>query len=346
MRAITIEARSGALPGLPEPGPIVITEDVKIGERRLRKGQRLSADDVSLLRQLDHPLHAVVLEEEDVHEDDAGARLAAAVAGPGLDIRGPSFSRYNLVANRKGLLRVDPEALLRLNRLPGVAIFTLADRIPVVPGKIVTGVKVTPVAVEEQTVRAAESIAGERPVVQVMPFQPLRVGVISTEGPEWRVRERFQSTVVQKIGWYGGSVIEFIDAPRDAASIASAIERLTREGADLVLAAGGNTIDPLDPTLRALDLVDAEIVRFGAPAHPGSMFWLAYRAGLPIFNLASCSMFSKSTIADVVLPWIMTGERVSEETLAALGYGGLLDRGMSFRFPPYDVDTTEESGEE
>ena len=76
------------------------------------------------------------------------------------------------------------------------------------------------------------------------------------------------------------------------------------------------------------------------------MFWLAYRGDLPIFNLASCSMFSKSTIADVVLPWIMTGERVSEETLAALGLGGLLDRGMSFRFPPYDVDTVEEAGDE
>ena len=68
------------------------------------------------------------------------------------------------------------------------------------------------------------------------------------------------------------------------------------------------------------------------------MFWLAYRGDLPIFNLASCSMFSKATIADVVLPWIMTGERVEADTLAALGFGGLLDRGMAFRFPPYDVD--------
>ena len=95
-----------------------------------------------------------------------------------------------------------------------------------------------------------------------------------------------------------------------------------------------------------LDHIGAEIVRFGAPAHPGSMFWLAYRGTLPIFNLASCSMFSKSTIADVVLPWIMTGERVEADTLAGLGFGGLLDRGMTFRFPPYDVDGVEETGEE
>jgi hypothetical protein len=344
VRAITIQPGE-SIPD-PETTSLVITEDVKIGDRRIRKGHRLSGDDVPVLADLDRPIHAVVLESGDVHEDDAGARLASAAAGPGLAIRGPSFSRYNLVANTKGLLRVDAGALLRLNRLPGVAIFTLEDRIPVVPGKIVTGVKVTPVAVAEATLVEAEAIAAEGAVVQVVPFRPLRVGVISTEGPDWRVRDRFQASVEQKIGWYGGSVIGFSDLPRDAEVIAAEIERLEGEGVDLVLAAGGNTIDPLDPTLRALDVAGAEIVRFGAPAHPGSMFWLAYRDRLPIFNLASCSMFSKATIADVVLPWIMTGERVEADTLAGLGFGGLLDRGMTFRFPPYDVDGVEETGEE
>ena len=344
MRAITIQPGDSLLD--PGSAPVIITEDVTLEDRRIRKGHRLVPADVPLLAGLERPVHAVVLEPGDVHEDDAGGRLASAVAGPGLAIRGPSFSRYNLIARTKGLLRVDADALLRLNRLPGVAIFTLEDRIPVVPGKIVTGVKVTPVAVPEGTLGEAEAIAAEGPVVQVAPFQPLRVGVISTEGPDWRVRDRFQASVAQKIGWYGGSVIGFSDLPPDAEVIAAEIERLVGEGADLVLAAGGNTIDPLDPTLRALDVAGADIVRFGAPAHPGSMFWLAYRGTLPIFNLASCSMFSKATIADVVLPWIMTGERVEADTLAGLGFGGLLDRGMAFRFPPYDVDGVEETGEE
>ncbi len=344
MRAITIE------PGQPAPDPgaerIVITEDVTLGERRIRKGHLVRPIDASLLGQIAHPVHAVVLEAGDVHEDDAGARLAAAVAGPGLEIRGPKFSRYDLVATGKGLLRVDRDALLHLNRLPGIAIFTLEDRIPVIPGTIVTGVKVTPVAVAEATVREAEAIASVSPVVRVAPFQPLRVGVISTEGPDWRVRDRFHASVEQKIGWYGGTVLGFSDQPRDAEAIAGEIDRLANGGADLVLAAGGNTIDPLDPTLRALDFAGAEIVRFGAPAHPGSMFWLAYRGDLPIFNLASCSMFSKATIADVVLPWIMTGERVDADTLAALGFGGLLDRGMAHRFPPYGVETLAGTADE
>jgi molybdopterin biosynthesis enzyme len=344
MRAIMIEP--GVFPLHIDTGQVVVTEDVKVGDRRLRKGHRLGEADRPLLEAIERPLHAVVLEADEVHEDEAGRRLAVAVTGPGLEIRGPSFSRYNLVARRKGLLRIDAAALLRMNLLPGIAIFTLADRLPVVPGKIVTGVKVTPVAVAELALREAESIAAESPVVQVAPFRPLKVGVISTEGPDWRVRDRFRASVEQKIGWYGGEVVSLSDQPKEPEAIAAEIERLAESGVDLVLAAGGSTIDPLDPTLRALDLAQAEIVRFGAPAHPGSMFWLAYRGDLPVFNLASCSMFSKSTIADVVLPWIMSGERVEARTLAELGHGGLLDRGMSFRFPPYDVEAVEEMGEE
>src|SRR5690349_20788414 len=102
MRPFVIE------PGLTieSPGDVVLTEDIKVADQRLRKGHRLQEPDLALLNLLDHPVHAVRLEAGDVHEDDAGARLARAIAGPGLRITGPSFSRYNLVATQKGLLRV------------------------------------------------------------------------------------------------------------------------------------------------------------------------------------------------------------------------------------------------
>lgn len=328
------------------PEEVVVTEDLKVGEARLRKGQRLRPDDLVLLAQVDHPVHAVRLEADDVHEDEAGGRLARAVAGPGLEIQGPASSRYNLVATHKGVLHVDAAALLALNLLPGVAIFTLENRVTVLPGKVVAGVKVSPVAVSESTVRDAEGIARATRVVEVVPFRPMRVGVISTEGPEWRVRDAFQRSLSRKIHWYGGEVLGFREPDRTPEAVAAAITGLAEEGADLVLAAGGNTVDPLDPTYLALAQTGAEMVRLGAPAHPGSMFWLAYREDLPIFNLASCSMFSKTTIADVILPWIMTGERVRPETLAALGIGGLLDRGMAHRFPSYGAEAEPEADED
>jgi molybdopterin biosynthesis enzyme len=112
----------------------------------------------------------------------------------------------------------------------------------------------------------------------------------------------------------------------------------------VLLAAGGNTIDPLDPLLLALPQIGAEMVHFGAPAHPGSMFWLARKDNVPIFNLASCSMYSRATVADLILPLVMTGRQVTSDDIVELGYGGLLDREMAFRFPDYDAETSDDEG--
>lgn len=325
---------------------VVVTEDVRENGRRLfHKGHQLTGEDLTALAGHQSPIHVIELEVGDVHEDEAGRRLAAAVAGPGVVIRGPVQSRVNLLAAHKGLLRVDGQIVTALNRLPGIAVFSLLDRLPVLPGKIVCGAKITPVAIDEATLAESEVIARRQPVIQVKPFLPLSVGVVTTEGMTDKVRERFRETVRKKIAWYGGTVLGFEDLPNDDVLVGAAIERFIDHGAGLVLTGGGNTIDPLDAALKSLPRIGGEIVKFGAPAHPGSMFWLAYRGETPIFNLASCSMYSKATVADLVLPWIMAGERVTLDDMAALGFGGLLDRDMGFRFPDYDADQTDERDE-
>ncbi len=325
----------------------VITQVVKIdGKRVLNKGQRLTEADLGILERLTEPIHAVRLEANDLHEDEAAIRIAAAICGEGLTRRDPVQSRVNIRANRKGLLRVDPERVRAMNSYFGVAVFTLIDRIPVLPGKIVAGAKITPVSLPESTIAAVEAIAASDPVVEVKPYLPRKVGVITTEGLRGPLQKRFQEVVREKIAWYGSEVIGFEDVPGDAGAVAEAVRGFTNDGATLILTGGGNTIDPLDPTISALPLLNGALISFGAPAHPGSMFWLAAAGGVPIVNLASCSMYSRSTIADLVLPWIMAGETVTPADMAGLGYGGLLDRDMAFRFPQYTNEVVSESDEE
>jgi hypothetical protein len=326
---------------------VTVTEDARAaGKRVFQKGHLIGADDLALLPALDAPVHAVRLEPGDLHENKAGLRLAQAVMGDGLEIRGPVQSRYNLVATVKGLLRVDESRLLAINAVPGMAVFTLPDRMVVLPGKIAAGVKITPVAVPEHDLARARDLGSRDPVVRIASFRPLAVGVVTTEGMAEKLRERFRETVERKVGWYGAHVTRFIEPATEPESVAAAFAELIDGGADVILTAGGNTIDPLDPALLALPRIGAEMLRFGAPAHPGSMFWMAQRGTTPIINLASCSMYSKATVADLVLPWVMAGEQVTSGDLDALGFGGLLDRGMSWRFPPYESDAVDESGEE
>ena len=325
----------------------VITQVVKLdGKRVLNKGARLTAADLPVLVKLDTPIHAVRLDPDDVHEDEAAIRIATAISGDGLEQRPPVQSRVNIRAANKGLLRVDAERVRAMNSYFGVAVFTLIDRLPVLPGKIVAGAKITPVALPEATIAAVEAIAGQKPLIEIKPYRPRKVGVVTTEGLRGPLQKRFQTVVREKIAWYGSEVIGFEDVPNDASAVAGAISVFIDRGATLILTGGGNTIDPLDPTISALPLLNGALISFGAPAHPGSMFWLATAHGVPIVNLASCSMYSRSTIADLVLPWIMAGETVTPADMAGLGYGGLLDRDMAFRFPQYTAESVSEPDEE
>lgn len=329
----------------------VVAHEVRAhgGSRFLRKGGTIDALALARWQEVvPGELHLIELEATDLHEDVAGGRVADAVAGDGMRRKGPIQSRFNLISERKGLLRVDEDLLRSVNRVDGVTVFTLLDRQPVLPGKIVAGVKVTPISVPEASIIEVERLCAEsaRPPLVILPFQRKRVAVLATEGLNERSRERFRLAVEKKIAWYGSAVIDMRFISTEPADIATTIREFLADGAEVVMAAGGNTIDPLDPLLVALADAGAEMVHFGAPAHPGSMFWLARAGDVPIVNLASCSMYSKATVADLILPLVMTGQRVTSDDIVNLGYGGLLEREMAFRFPDYDADMSDEGDAE
>ncbi|MFW6075191.1 MAG: hypothetical protein ACOC9Y_06320 [Chloroflexota bacterium] len=320
-----------------------VTESLRTegGERLVPKGGLLDEQAIERMHELpDRELHLIQIEDSDIHEDAAGRRICKVATGDGIEVDGPHHSRFNLNAKHRGLLQVDRDLVKAVNSVGQLSIFTLLDRQAVARGKTVAGVKATPIVVPRSDVEAIERIVGDagRPVVDVLPFEPKRVFVLATEDLHPRLRDRFQEMVSHKIGWFGGSVagVRFVDGVTD--EVAAGFREGLELGADVFLAAGGNTLDPLDPIFQALPKIGAEIVHFGAPADPGSMFWVAEVGEKPIFNLASCSMYSQSTVIDLMLPISMAGIRMSPEHVIDLGYGGLLEDEMAFRFPDYDSE--------
>ena len=85
----------------------------------------------------------------------------------------------------------------------------------------------------------------------------------------------------------------------------------------------------------AIDELGGQIVRHGVPAHPGSMLWLARVGRTDVLGLPTCGAYSKATAADLLLPWLLSGERADARTVARLGHGGMLTREMRFRMPAY-----------
>ena len=319
----------------------ILSRDLTIAGQRWAKGRRLTADDLLALAGADSadPVSVLILEGGELHEDDAALRLAAAVAGPGLKVRGPAQSRVDLVAEAHGVANVRIADLERVNRIDPLEVFTVFDGQIVSPGELVASVKVAPHVVDASTVDAGARLAGfgSNPLVWVAPFVPRRVGVLVKESVRATARERFETSVRAKVEDLGSTIvsIDYVDDDPDAVEAAMA-ELVRGAGAvELILTAGTASTDPLDACFVAIAALGGRVVRRGVPAHPGSMLWLARIGRTAILGLPTCGAYSKATAADLLLPRLLSGEDASERTVAKLGHGGILTRSQRFRFPAY-----------
>src|SRR5204862_61299 len=176
-------------------------------------------------------------------------------------------------------------------------------------------------------VQAVETTAGRaRGIVGVTGFRPTTVGAVARENLDDKQRARFETALRQKIDWAGGTLLTVRYAAGSASAVAAELTALERAGAQMLIVAGASALDPLDPVFGALELLGARMQRHGAPAHPGSLLWLARWNGRSIVGMPTCGMFSQATTFDLVLPRLVAGEAVGNPELAALGHGGLLSR--------------------
>lgn len=317
----------------------IVCHDVRDGAGKIAiaKGQTLDAAAAARLLALAwDEIHVLELEPGDLHEEPAGARIAAAAAGEGAEVKGYAGGQWTLAASRRGLVRVRAEALQAVNTLEGMSVFTLYDLQPVEAGETVARAKITPLAIPESLVKQAEERAwAAGGLVMVKGFAPKVLGAVSRESLEPRQRQRFESSLREKVDWFGSRLLPVRYSPGAAASVAADFEALLSAGAEIVIAAGAGSLDPLDPMFSGLALLGGRMERHGAPAHPGSLLWLGEVRGRPVLGMPACGMFSQATTFDLILPRILAGGRVGAAEVAALGHGGLLSRESAYRFPPY-----------
>ena len=192
----------------------VLTADLKVGAHRWRKGRRLSADDLHALgiAEAGPAVSVIVVEAGELHEDDAALRLAKAVAGDGLEVRGPNESRVDLVAPAAGVANVRVAELERVNRIDPLEVFTVFDGQIVGPGDLVASVKVAPHVVDAGVVDEGARLAnfGGQPIVWVAPFVARRVGVVVKQTVRGTARDRFEASVRAKVEGLGSRILDIV----------------------------------------------------------------------------------------------------------------------------------------
>ena len=155
MQAVRVDrdaAQAARLTGL------VLCHELRFDDGRVAipKGRVLDADDVARVLTLDwSELHLLALDADDVHEDEAGDRIARLVAGSGVEVRAPSGGHWPLAATQRGLLAIAGQALEELNDLDGPCVYSLLDGQVVDGAEVVARAKLIPFAVTARTLAEA-----------------------------------------------------------------------------------------------------------------------------------------------------------------------------------------------
>ncbi len=302
-----------------------------------RKGHVVRPEDVAELLRLGKE-HLYVWETggDQVHEDDAAARIARAVAGEGVRLSAPCEGRINLLAARRGLLKIDVNALRRINAVEDVAVATLHGDVVVSPGQMLAGTRVVPLVVARGRLEAVEDVcAAASPVVAVRALRPLRVGVVTTGSEVYhgRIKDKFGPVLRRKFAELGCTVVRQVIVPDDRDMTARAILRLAEEGAELIAVTGGMSVDPDDLSPSSIRAAGGRLVSYGAPTFPGAMFLLAYLDDVPLVGLPGCVMYHRTSVFDLLVPRLVAGERLAREDIVELGHGGLCAMCPDCRYP-------------
>ena len=296
-------------------------------DARFRKGHIVTEADIPVLLSMGKE-HLYVWEMTPgmVHENDAAERLLALCGQENMTRSEVKEGKIELKAACDGLFQVDSRRLIAVNSIENIMIATRKGNTAVKKGDKLAGMRVIPLIIEEERLRAAEAAAGTAPLLKLLPYVKKTAAIMATgsEVKNGLIQDTFTPVVRDKLAAYGIETVSVLYSGDGVDNVANAIAEVRQTGADLILCTGGMSVDPDDNTPGGIRQSGARIVTYGAPVLPGAMFLLGYfEDDTPIMGLPGCVMYAGATIFDLALPRIAAGVEMTRTDFAVMGEGGL-----------------------
>ena len=309
---------------------------------RFKKGQIITEADLETLRSMGREnLSVMDLSPGYVHEDDAAIQLGEALCGENLRVTPPAEGRCNLVAETSGMLCYLAETVNRVNQDPDWVLSALAPNRPVLKGQVVAGFRIRPLVLEDYRVeRAVAVVRGSKPFA-VLPFRPLKVGLVTTgkEIVDKRVEDAFRPKLLEKLERLGGGTLMGQRFCTDSLELISeAIGAFLDEDADVIICTGGMSVDADDKTPGAIRSRCRRIAFQGTPALPGAMLMLGWAKSpkdgrdVAVIGAPACVAFDDRTALDKLLPFVFAGIEPGD-LVRRWGVGGLCEHCAVCHYP-------------
>ncbi len=293
-----------------------------------QKGHTVCNEDLCRLQKMGkNHLYVLDLDEDEIHEDQAAAILADALAGDGIVWKDePREGKIKLLAGADGLFAVNTAALAAFNMVDEVMCASLHNHTIVKKGELVAATRAIPLIMKRTPIERAAAIARQNSaVLAVNPIRKARIGLVITGNEVYHglIEDRFVPILTEKVKALGSEVAGVAFVPDDAELICTAIRSHLDRGCSLLILSGGMSVDPDDVTRQGIRSAGASEMHYGASVLPGAMFLVAYVGDVPLLGVPACGLFHRITVLDLVLPRILAGEKIGKAELAFLGHGGL-----------------------
>lgn len=302
-----------------------------------RKGHIIRPEDIPVLLSVGKDTIYIWENNENMlHENDAAEILRTICQGEHMHPSEVKEGKIDLIADMDGLLLVDVPRLNAINSLGEMMIATRPSGFMVKKGDKLCGTRVIPLVIEKEKMERARETAGEKPLLTLLPVKPKKYGVVTTGNEVYygRIQDTFTPVIQEKLSEFGCEMIHHCIVDDNHERITAAIRECLDCGCEMVFCSGGMSVDPDDKTPLAIRNAGARVVSYGAPVLPGAMFLVAYMPdGRPVCGLPGCVMYSRRTVFDLCLPYLVTDAPITASYLSGLGNGGLCLNCPECHFP-------------
>ncbi len=301
-----------------------------------RRGHVIREEDIEEL--LNIGKKTVFIWEEnagEIHEEDCALRMAAMASVDGAHYTAPSEGKVLLMADQPGMFRVNTKLLEEINSIGDITISTLPDHYPVETGARLASMRIVPLVTKEAQIIEAEKLCADKKLLDLRPYQHRKIGVIITGSEVYsgRIKDKFEPVVRRKMEKYPSEILGVTICDDDLDMIVNAAKKYLDQGADFLIFTGGMSVDPDDLTPTAIRRLGADIISHGIPSQPGNMTLAAYLGNAAILGVPGAAISLPTTIFDVLLPQIFTGDKLTKEDLVNLGEGGLCQMCKACHYP-------------
>ncbi len=249
------------------------------------------------------------------HGHDAALMIAVAAAGIGISTPEAQEGSASMRAAQDGLLRIDEDALRCIHEIGSIRLDTSHNNGFVLKGQVVAGVRIDSRTAGDEGLQRIEKICHEhRPVIDVLPCKPVKVGVVAIDakGLDGWMKETINPLLQKKFMALGSLIVGQEWVSDDRAAEMAAVHRLIDGGAEMIVCAGGKRCG------ADHRLTDSWLGENGENAVDDSQVlpelevsW-ALLGSIPLVKFPYSVLHLRTSIFDTVMPCFLAGVEIGQ----------------------------------